>query len=149
MSLYIPYVMTLRPGAPTAAEIRAVDDRLGSFAFRIDAISRAAMWPVKVLGRGALRRRGDVAIGAVVASSAARPGQGHPEQGPAWEPATVIDPKAPRRLTVVPARHRGEHGDSRVSRMDHTAESRGREASSPRPRTAWPPEELWIDARHR
>jgi hypothetical protein len=67
MSPYIPYVMTVKPGAPTAAEIRAMDDRLGSCAVRIDAICRAVMGPAKVLGRVAPRRRDGAAIGPVVA----------------------------------------------------------------------------------
>ncbi len=83
MSLYIPCAITLRPGAPTEAEIRAMDDRLGSFAFRIDAFSRAVTWPLKMLGRGTVRRRRDVAIDPMAASPAARPGQRRPDQDPA------------------------------------------------------------------
>ena len=40
MSPDIPHAMTLRQGPPTAADISAMRDRLGAFAFQVAAIYR-------------------------------------------------------------------------------------------------------------
>jgi hypothetical protein len=69
MSQYIPYVMTLRQGSPTTAEIRALEDGLGVFALRVAAIHQAVGWPVRVLGRVTHGGHGRPRVGAAVVPS--------------------------------------------------------------------------------
>ncbi len=57
MSPYIPYLLTLRRGAPTTAEIWAAEDRLGSFALRAASVCAAATSPARLLGRLVRGRR--------------------------------------------------------------------------------------------
>lgn len=51
MSPYIPYVLTLRQSPPTTAETWAMEDRLGSVAFRAASMYQAATFPARLLGR--------------------------------------------------------------------------------------------------
>jgi hypothetical protein len=83
MSPYIPYLMTIRQSPPTTAEIWAMEDRLGAFAFRVAALSRAATSPARLLGRLARGRRGRAAASLVPAASPARSGRIGPNPSPA------------------------------------------------------------------
>jgi hypothetical protein len=80
MSPYIPYLMTIRQSPPTTAEIWAMEDRLGAFAFRVAALARAATSPARLLGRLA---RGGAAASPVAASSPALSGRIGPDPSPA------------------------------------------------------------------
>jgi hypothetical protein len=75
MSPYIPYLMTIRQSPPTTAEIWAMEDRLGAFAFRVAALSRAATLPARLLGRLARGHRAGAAAGPAAAASPALPGR--------------------------------------------------------------------------
>jgi hypothetical protein len=83
MSPYIPYLMTIRQSPPTTAEIWAMEDRLGTFAFRVAALSRAATSPARLLGRLARGRRGGAAASRVATASAALSGRIGPDLSPA------------------------------------------------------------------
>jgi hypothetical protein len=75
MSPYTPYLMTIRQSPPATAEIWAMEDRLGAFAFRVAALSRAATWPARLLSRLARGRHGSAVASPAPVASEPLPGR--------------------------------------------------------------------------